>query len=311
MQAIPPPPEASAKNHLRKGKLTIDFAAASNSTNGDIIMAESGPGGSNTTAHTNGGNNSRAVWPVSWSMNNLLVFGRGNRVHFKNFMTQSEEVIQLCKVRSSFGALRLIECGGGGGKGAFSLGNIGSGTGSGGFSGSGSGNVGGSGGGSLANQSNVVALSTSKGYIQLYDVATKKPISTFITTGVTAMKWNGHILTVGGPRGAIRHYDTRIQPNATTLKLKEQTKKVTRHQAGISCLGWNIDGTLLASGDESGLVYCWDVRQSVPLDVGEMIQRRRKMQHGGAVTVRFSAFDHLVDADANDSVGIGLVSMVA
>lgn len=252
------------------------------------------PGTHNGAAHENGANQPRSVWPVSWSMNNLLVFGRGNRVHFKNFMTQSEEVIQLCKVRSSFGVLRLIECGGGGGRGGYSFGGTGSGSS---FSGSSGGHGGstvgmGSGGGTSTNQANVVALSTSKGYIQLYDIVTKKPISTFITTGVTSMKWNGPILTVGGPRGAIRHYDTRIQPNATTLKLKEQTKKVTRHQAGISCLGWNVDGSLLASGDESGLVYCWDVRQNVPLDIGEMIQRRKKMQHGGAITVRLPSHTH-------------------
>ena len=197
-------------------------------------------GSVNGTTHETGGNPTRSVWPVSWSMNNVLVFGRGNRVHFKNFMSQSEEVIQLCKVRSSFGVLRLIECAGGGGKGGYSFGGLGNGSSFSGSSGSGSAAGAGMGVGHTGNQANVVALSTSKGYIQLYDIVTKKSISTFITTGVTNMKWNGPILTVGGPRGAIRHYDTRIQPNATTLKMKEQTKKVTRHQAGISCLAWKI-----------------------------------------------------------------------
>lgn len=225
MQNIPTPPEASAKNHLRKGKLTIDFTIANSpsSSVGDVSMSVDGGRNDAGTTGNNGTveNTVKSVWPVSWSMNNLLVFGRGNRVHFKNFMTQGEEVIQLCKVRSSFGALRLIECGGGGGKGAFSLGTMGNRGGS--FSGSLGSGMGVGAGGSLGNQSNVVALGTSKGYIQLYDIVTKKPLSTFITTGVTNMKWNGPILTVGGPRGAIRHYDTRIQPNATTLKLKEQT----------------------------------------------------------------------------------------
>ena len=91
------------------------------------------------------------------------------------------------------------------------------------------------------------------------------------------------MLTVGGERGSLRHYDTRIKEKAT---MKEQTKRVTRHQAAIGTLRWNEEGKLLASGDQSGLVYVWDSRQNVPLDVGELVQRRRKMQHAGPITVR-------------------------
>lgn len=101
------------------------------------------------------------------------------------------------------------------------------------------------------------------------------------------MRWNGATLTVGGLKGTIRHYDTRIAP---TVKMKEQSRKVTRHQARITSLDWNVEGTLLASGDESGIVYCWDSRQKVPLDVGEFVQRRKKMQHEGCVRVSVCCF---------------------
>ena len=67
--------------------------------------------------------------------------------------------------------------------------------------------------------------------------------------------------------------------------MKEQTKKVTRHQTRISSLAWHDEGKVFASGDESGTVLVWDTRQKAPLDVGEMIQRRKKMQHEGKVTV--------------------------
>ena len=68
-------------------------------------------------------------------------------------------------------------------------------------------------------------------------------------------------------------------------KMKEQSRKVTRHQSRITSLEWNVDGKILASGDQSGIVYCWDLGEKVPLDVGEFIQRRKKMQHVGAVSV--------------------------
>lgn len=68
--------------------------------------------------------------------------------------------------------------------------------------------------------------------------------------------------------------------------MKEQVSKVTRHQASISTLAWNTGGKLLASGDESGIVYTWDSRSKVPLDVGEFHQRRKKIQHDKAISVR-------------------------
>ncbi|OBZ74297.1 Cell division cycle protein 20 [Grifola frondosa] len=210
-------PETSAHRHMRPGKQTIDFSVA----NADA---------------TNG------VWPVSWSLHDLVVFTRGKRVHYKN-LAASEGVGQLCKVSANHGNVRLLQCGG-------------------------------------REQPNVVALCTAKGHIQLWDISAKKLTASWTVKGATAMQWNGPTLTVGGERGSIRHFDTRIKE---TAKMKEQTKKVTRHQARISSVAWNGDGKLMASGDASGLVLVWDARQNTPLDVGEMVQRRRKMQHVGVV----------------------------
>ncbi|KAJ7153455.1 WD40 repeat-like protein [Mycena crocata] len=127
----------------------------------------------------------------------------------------------------------------------------------------------------------VLAVATSKGIVQVWDTESKKMICSWTTKGVASMAWNGPVLSIGGVKGTIRHYDTRIQP---TSKMKEQAAKVTRHQASVSVLSWNKDGKLLASGDENGVVYCWDARSKVPLDVGEFVQRRKKMQHNGAVS---------------------------
>lgn len=185
-----------------------------------------------------------AACPMAWSVANSIFFGRGNRIYYKN-VGGSEEAAQLCKVRDNHGDLTLLDCGG-------------------------------------KDQPHVLASATSKGYIQIWDVTTKKAAMSWQSTGVLAMRWNGPVLTIGGPKGTIRHYDTRV---GNTAKMKEQTRKVTRHQAPISGLAWNGEGKLLASGDQAGVIYCWDTRQNVPLDVGDQVQRRRKMQHDGVITV--------------------------
>lgn len=217
--STPSYPESSAKYHLRNTRATIDFSLP---VTEDLI----------------------GVPLLSCSLQNILFFSRGNRVHYKN-LTSTEEIGQLCRLQESHGDLQIVQCGG-------------------------------------SDQPDIVALGTSKGLVQIWDLKTKRMTSSWSTKGVSAMKWNGPVLTMGGLKGTIRHYDTRISP---TLKMKEQVRKVTRHQARITSLDWSVEGNILASGDESGTVYCWDSRQKVPLDVGEFVQRRKKMQHEAAVRV--------------------------
>ncbi|KAJ7852973.1 WD40-repeat-containing domain protein, partial [Mycena leptocephala] len=119
------------------------------------------------------------------------------------------------------------------------------------------------------------------GLVQLWNTESKKMVCSWTTKGVASMAWNGPVLSIGSSKGVLRHFDTRVQP---TSKMKEQASKVTRHQASIATLAWNTDGKLLASGDESGVVYTWDARSKVPLDVGEFYQRRKKIQHSKAVS---------------------------
>ncbi|KAL6302577.1 WD40-repeat-containing domain protein [Sparassis latifolia] len=210
-------PETSAKNHLRSCRQTIDYSASDDAT---------------------------GLWPLSWSAHDLVMFGRGKRVHYKNVGSNANnDVGQLCKIKDAHGYLHLLQCGG-------------------------------------KDQVNMVAVCTSKGHLQLWDVPTKKMIRSWSTKGVSAMRWNTAVLTVGGLRGAIRHFDTRVKESS---KMKEQAKKVTRHQAKICSLAWSEGGKLFASGDEAGLVHIWDVRKNVPLDVGDLVQRRKRMLHAGPV----------------------------
>ena len=240
----PPPVPESAVTNLRNDRIVVDFSVAQEDWRS-------------------------RVWPVGWSENNILVFGRGHRVHYKN-LALNEDVGQLCKFREDQGRLRLVACAG-------------------------------------KEHPNSVAVCSASGYIQLWDLATKKMVSKWTTKSATALQWNGSVLTVGGQRGSIRQFDTRVPD---TTKMKEQAKKTMRHQAKITSLAWNIDGKYLASGDEGGQVHIWDPRQqTAPLEVGEMIQRRKKIQHVGVITVSclfqgiFSVTDVLV--------GLGVVSVAA
>ncbi|KAG5725963.1 Cell division cycle protein 20 like protein, partial [Termitomyces sp. T112] len=185
---------------------------------------------------------------MSCSGDNVVFFSRGDRVHYKNIAT-GEEVGQLLRLREGDGDLRVLKCAPGGG---------------------------------------LLAVGTSTGLIQLWDIkARKKVVSWMHKKTVSAMAWNGDggILTIGGEKGTIRHYDTRIGLKNIS-GMKEQARKVTRHQGCITVLEWNVDGRIWASGDSSGTVYCWDGngKERVPLDVGEFVQRRKKMQHGGAIS---------------------------
>jgi cell division cycle 20, cofactor of APC complex len=194
--------------------------------------------------------------PMALSSQNLLFFTRGIRVYYKAILSNDsgDIVSQLCRMPDTLGHLRGIACGG-------------------------------------AEYPNTVALGTSKGYIQIYDVSTKKTTAQWSTKDLACMAWNGPVLSVGTVKGTIRHFDLRIKER---VKMKEQAKKVTRHQARISSLAWSEDGKMMASGDESGTIFCWDPRQRAPLDVGELVQRRKKMQHPGGITVRINFTMHLI-----------------
>lgn len=194
---------------------------------------------------------------LSCSTSNVAYFTRGNRVHYKNITTNfNTDISQLCKLSEKWGNIRALEGGG-------------------------------------ISQPNVLAIGTSKGYIQIWDVKAKKATMTWATTKeITALAWNGAILSVGGIKGSIRHYDTRLPAS----KLKEQARQVIRNHGQVTCLRWNEDGKFLASGDAAGTVHCWELGQKVPLEVGEFVSRRKKIQHTGKISVSFVYLLSLIHA---------------
>ena len=138
--------------------------------------------------------------------------------------------------------------------------------------------------GAGADRPRLVALASHKGQVQLWELGARAPVAQWRLKGPSTLVFNGPLFSVGDERGGLRHYDTRIGDAA---KMREQATQVTRHQGAISALAWYKDGVQYASGDRNGLVLVWDLRKpKFPLEnVGEMVQRRRKMHHTGAITV--------------------------
>ncbi|KAI0312494.1 hypothetical protein OF83DRAFT_1294868 [Amylostereum chailletii] len=97
--------------------------------------------------------------PLAWTPNNALVFGRGDRVHVKNLATTgTDDVAVLVKLKDHHGHLRLLECGD-------------------------------------DEMPNVVAVATSKGLIQLWDIPSKKMVMNWYTKPVSALRFAGPILS--------------------------------------------------------------------------------------------------------------------
>ena len=144
-QVVPTYPECSAKHHLRNAKVTIDYSAPPAAADPLPELAVAAP-------------------LLSCSAANVLFFSRGNRAHYKNLMTTTEDVGQLCKLQDSHGDLRIIECGG-------------------------------------VDQPDVVALGTSKGLIQIWDVKAKKKTASWSDRKSTRLN-SSHLRTSRMPSSA-------------------------------------------------------------------------------------------------------------
>ena len=198
-------------------------------------------------AFVDGGENDlKPFCPLSWSSQNILAFPRGNRIYLKNIASTVEDVGYTFKPSKKHGILRMLDF--------------------------------------CHDVPNLLALGTSNDNIELWDIETKKMTRSWTATGITCLEWNeGRVLAVGDKKGSIQYYDTRIDDRK---EMKMRKGKVTRHEAPITTISWNRkDPKYLASGDKDGVIYYWDSRQDAPLKMGEMVQRRRKMQHDHAVSV--------------------------
>ncbi|XP_068952645.1 cell division cycle protein 20 homolog B [Petaurus breviceps papuanus] len=116
-----------------------------------------------------------------------------------------------------------------------------------------------------------LAIGTSEGEVQLWDVETKKMLRNMVghISVVGALSWNHFVLSSGSRLGKIHHYDTRAaQHHIGTLC----------HKQSICALKWSPDGKLLSSGCIDGLLNIW------PYDPGaKSCQPLKALHHPTAV----------------------------
>ncbi|XP_054343919.1 cell division cycle protein 20 homolog B isoform X3 [Pongo pygmaeus] len=95
-----------------------------------------------------------------------------------------------------------------------------------------------------------LAVGTSEGEVQLWDVVTKKRLRNMLghLSVVGALSWNNFIFSSGSRLGRVYHHDVRVaQHHVGTL----------RHKQAVCALKWSPDGRLLSSGCSDGLLTIW------------------------------------------------------
>uniref|UniRef100_A0A674JPR8 Cell division cycle 20B n=1 Tax=Terrapene triunguis TaxID=2587831 RepID=A0A674JPR8_9SAUR len=118
-----------------------------------------------------------------------------------------------------------------------------------------------------------LAVGTSDGEVQLWDIETKKRLRNMFghLSVVGAMSWNHYILSSGSRLGLIHHHDVRIsQHHVGTLCHNKQS---------ICSLKWSTNNKLLASGSSDGLLNIW------PNDPGATVHCKplKAIPHASAV----------------------------
>ncbi|KAF5375409.1 hypothetical protein D9615_007945 [Tricholomella constricta] len=179
--------------------------------------------------------------PITWSRKNLIAVACGTNVFYQNLSTRA--VHRLCRLEvCEPGELRTIEWAG-------------------------------------ANREYTLALGTNTGVVQVWDAGQGSGEGSFLRmwrqndlTGIGGMDWNKDLLAVGSQDGTISLFD---------LRSRREASRVTAHKGKVLGLKWSADGSLMASGDDLGMVYIWDKKAGKQLL--EAGTQGSKMRHRGPV----------------------------
>ncbi|XP_064604437.1 cell division cycle protein 20 homolog isoform X2 [Liolophura sinensis] len=108
-------------------------------------------------------------------------------------------------------------------------------------------------------EGNYLAVGTSCGEVQLWDVGQQKRIRNMTSHAarVGALSWNSYILSSGSRSGFIHHHDVRV-PDHHVATLGSHTQEVCG-------LKWSPDGKYLASGGNDNILNIWSSRDRAPL----------------------------------------------
>nr|XP_033787235.1 cell division cycle protein 20 homolog B [Geotrypetes seraphini] len=95
-----------------------------------------------------------------------------------------------------------------------------------------------------------LAIGTSDGEVQLWDVETKKRLRNMLghKSLIGAMSWNHYILSSGSRLGFIHQHDVRIADHRIGM---------LRHKQSVCGLQWAPSGDVLASGSSDGILNVW------------------------------------------------------
>lgn len=127
-----------------------------------------------------------------------------------------------------------------------------------------------------------IAVGTTLGSVQLWSSETKKVIHEWRDEGwdaVGGMDWRGNVLAAGLDGGAIEFYDSRDL---------HATNRLEMHRSKVHGVKWSPEGNYLASSDQQGVVYIWDIRAGKSLSDSKRMGGRIK--HGAPVKVSFAQF---------------------
>ena len=122
-----------------------------------------------------------------------------------------------------------------------------------------------------------LALGTTLGNVQLWDVNRKEVQHSWKDEdmdSVGGMDWNDHLLAVGLDNGGVNLYDDRQG---------SLVNRLTLHQNKVHGVKWSTDKNYLATGDQAGVVYVWDVRAGKELSNTSRLGGR--MHHNAPVKV--------------------------
>lgn len=120
-----------------------------------------------------------------------------------------------------------------------------------------------------------IAVGTTLGSIQLWDAGTGEQVREWRDQdwdAVGGMDWRGPVVAVGSDGGTIEFYDSREAHASTRLE---------QHRSKVHGVRFSPDGNHLATSDQQGVVYIWDVRANRPL--GDCKKMGGRIKHGAPV----------------------------
>lgn len=103
-----------------------------------------------------------------------------------------------------------------------------------------------------ANGGQWLAIGSEEFEVQLWDVNKSKQVRkmTGHTGRVSALSWNGSLVSSAGRDSTILNHDVRLQQHVVS--------SYEGHKQEVCGLAWSHDGSVLASGGNDNLLYLWD-----------------------------------------------------